>query len=203
MVLGLHAERASSLRESLRHSTRAAHARLDRALGLMSPSVTREGYVAYLGGMWSFHAPLEAKLQASEGLAAHVTDLRARRRAHLASDDLRALGADPSRYPLATPDALPRTADAGEAAGALYVLEGSTLGGRFLAAKLGARLGLEAETRRYLEGYGAETDAMWRRLVAQLDGAPWSAAEREGAARAAEETFSMLHGWLEARGATR
>ena len=46
--------------------------------------------------------------------------------------------------------------------GALYVIEGSTLGGKVIARQLAAHLGLNAaKGARFFHGHGAATEAHW------------------------------------------
>jgi heme oxygenase len=54
-----------------------------------------------------------------------------------------------------------------EALGMLYVLEGSTLGGRFILRALAER-GIEDPDLTFLDPYGAETGARWRAFLAVL-----------------------------------
>lgn len=84
--------------------------------------------------------PTEAALDAA-GVEALFPDWPDRRRAGLLAADLADLGAAPPAPPPA-----PLAADPAAVAGALYVIEGSRLGGRFLARQVGKEL-----PRRYLD----------------------------------------------------
>jgi heme oxygenase len=81
------------------------------------------------------------------------------------------------------------------------VLEGSTLGGRYILAKLPPALApLRGRATAFLEGYGAETGARWRAfgeiaLRAIGSAADVDAAEDEAVAGACE-TFARLIDWL-------
>jgi heme oxygenase len=77
-------------------------------------------------------------------------------------------------------------ANAAEAWGALYVFEGSTLG-----AVVIARL-VEDATFRYLEGYGAETEAMWSSMKVILDNAIRSEEDLAGSVTAARRVFAQF-----------
>jgi heme oxygenase len=77
-------------------------------------------------------------------------------------------------------------ANAAEAWGALYVFEGSTLG-----AVVMARL-VEDATFRYLQGYGAETEAMWSSMKVILDDAIRSEEDLAGSVTAARRVFAQF-----------
>lgn len=50
----------------------------------------------------------------------------------------------------------------GLALGSLYVIEGSSVGGRILARHFGERLGMRPDTGcRFFAGYGERTSQMW------------------------------------------
>ena len=87
-----------------------------------------------------------------------------------------------------------RLADAVEAWGSLYVLEGAALGGHVLA-RLGRTLALGPEDgAAWFHGHGARTGALWadfrQRLEAAIGDDPGA---RVRAAQAASRTFDALH----------
>jgi heme oxygenase len=56
------------------------------------------------------------------------------------------------------------------ALGALYVLEGSTLGGRIILRHLETHtVDIPSDAMSFFAGHGAETGSMWRAFVAKLD----------------------------------
>lgn len=63
--------------------------------------------------------------------------------------------------------AFPVPASRAEALGMLYVLEGSTLGGRFIAGALAAR-GVTDPDLAFLDPYGSATGARWRAFLTVL-----------------------------------
>ena len=77
-------------------------------------------------------------------------------------------GALLARYAEPPLPAFPRPASLSEALGLLYVLEGSTLGGRLILREL-ARRGVELADLAFLDPYGAETGARWRSFLAVLE----------------------------------
>jgi heme oxygenase (biliverdin-IX-beta and delta-forming) len=83
--------------------------------------------------------------------------------------------------------------------GAMYVVEGSTLGGQFIARAIERRLGLsQSKGYSYFVGYGSRTGEMWRGFSSVVNGAgPDVAPEVVSSARA---TFEILHAKLSAGG---
>jgi heme oxygenase len=79
--------------------------------------------------------------------------------------------------------------------GALYVLEGSTLGGRVIGRHIAATHGLTGEGLAYYAGHGTRTGAMWSAFRARLDGFD---GEGEAVVAAANETFDAMRVWLTA-----
>lgn len=134
----------------------------------------------------AIHRRLEARLDIVERLAdpARRPDLMRRYAAlHIPADE--ALGPylstlpgldffGRSRAPLlarflgdAPPPAFPLPVTRAEALGMLYVLEGSTLGGRIILRMLASR-GVHDPSLAFLDPYGAQTGARWRGFLAVL-----------------------------------
>ncbi len=138
----------STLRFRLRERTATRHAAVDEAVGAFK-SVT--DYRRYLAGLHTFRAPCEAAL-AGGALPTDVRDWSFTPLSPLITLDMADLG-----VPAAVrPQQVPPVATLEEAAGRLYVLEGSALGARVLVVEARS-LGLD-------ERFGA------RHLVAQSRG---------------------------------
>ncbi len=152
------------LRERLRAATRDAHARVDACFprGLEDQATYRR----YLLGMQALVDALEAGL-ARTPLDPAWAEWRRPQRGDWLADDLRTLGLQPM------PDGPALAiADAAEAAGALYVIEGSAMGASQLqrqAAALGFGAGHGA---LFLDRHGGgDAPGRWRKYVACLDNA--------------------------------
>jgi heme oxygenase len=93
------------------------------------------------------------------------------------------------------------------AAGAFYVLEGSTLGGRYLKPQVLARVGAQAPVT-FFDGYGSDTGRMWKAARVAISRAPSvsssSSSDRENAEQelidAAVATFEHLDRLVDAAG---
>ncbi|MFN0092014.1 MAG: biliverdin-producing heme oxygenase [Acidimicrobiales bacterium] len=118
-------------------------------------------------------------------------ELGSRARSSLVAADLAALR--PGRHRLSgalAPLALP---DADATLGALYVTEGSTLGGQVIARRLRTRLGLTAGQTTSFDPYGPDTAQRWQELRAFLDAWPGPPAGVVAGARAA---FACYATWV-------
>lgn len=161
----------------LRAATAAHHHRVDAAFASARLGVAA-GYGAFLRAQAAAHLPVEAALAAG-GVGAIVTDWSARRRGGLLRDDLAALGLD---VPPAA-GAIVLDTDAA-LLGALYVIEGSRLGGTLL--KRSVAPGLPAT---FLGGGGS---GAWRSLLTLLDDRLTTDPDRAAAIRAAGAVFDLF-----------
>lgn len=179
------------LRE-LKHGTADLHEEAERYVRILDGDARIDDYVRYLSAMYGYHAPIEAALLASAPLAAVYFDAPGRCvKAHWMRADLAALG-HPGE-PAWCRD-VPAPSTLARALGIAYVLEGSTLGGRFILSKLPPALA--ALPARYLEGYGPDTGMRWRAFGDIVTRALRSPLDEASAVHAARETFSLLISWL-------
>lgn len=133
--------------EQLRKQTRPAHVALEAQSllqGLLFSRLTEAEYGQFLQSMLAFYQSLESELvPATAVLLARHPDpgYRYLPRAPLLADDCRALGWD---SPGVAQPPVTRRLDGSDAylLGVLYVIEGSTQGGRFIARHLAHTLGV-------------------------------------------------------------
>lgn len=164
-----------SARTTLRDLTHDNHGIVD---GLFSKFdlTQRNGYRLFLTAQAAAFLPAEAQLEAA-GVGRIVPDWPERRRGPLLLADLADLGARPDA-PVAAP---PLPSDAA-VLGALYVLEGSRLGGQLLRRNLP-----DGAPCRFL---AAETaPGAWRALTQHIDKALPGEAEQADAVAAARAIF--------------
>ena len=176
----------------LRQATRAAHTELEGALNLLNPNLDLDRYrdiLARFHGFWTTWQPQ---------IAALVNDpafLVPRQRLHLLQADLTILGL--SQTKLADLPRCPELplANAQEALGSLYVLEGATLGGRVIQRHIDTHLGETArQSCTYFAGYADQTGPMWRSFLHRLDQQP--APHHPAIAAGASATFRHMAWWL-------
>ena len=160
-----------ALLRELKAATADLHAEAECYVRILDATALPEDYARYLRAMHGFHAPLERAFAEHAGLTAVHFDAAARRKSHLARRDLAALG-DTARTPECpgVPELAARM-DLPTALGVAYVLEGSTLGGRFVLARLPPVLAaLRGRATAFLDGYGDQTGLRWLAFGALVEG---------------------------------
>lgn len=180
----------------LKNETAECHARLENALDLMRLDWPREGYVGLLEGFYGYIAPWEDA--AAAFMPAHLRDFfEGRRKALLLASDLALLTGDHNRASRVTKiERLPSMDSIGRVFGSMYVMEGSTLGGRFIAPHVATLFGLQSGSgNAYFEGYGLRTGSMWN-AFRETASANVPSEQYDDAVNAAIATFDGLHGWL-------
>ena len=144
----------------LRDGTRDLHAAAESTMSYLGSTVDETGYRSFLERWYGFHVVLEPRLSVWHRREA-VLDWDRRRKLPLLEADLGALGVDrPARLCLPRCPCVPAVPTTAEALGALYVVEGATLGGRVLRDRLrGAPL--PPGCFHFLSSYGAQTGRRW------------------------------------------
>jgi heme oxygenase (biliverdin-IX-beta and delta-forming) len=177
----------------LKLATSESHTRLESALDLMRDDLQRDDYIALLERFHGYVAPWEDAVGAWMP-ASLAPFFEARRKAALLRADLAVLNG--KAVARADADDLPALPNLGAAFGSMYVMEGATLGGRFIAPHVASALGLTpGQGNAYFDGYGARTGSMWN-AFRETAAATVPAAQYDDAARAAVATFDSLHAWL-------
>lgn len=171
---------------ALRDGTRGAHDAVDAVFGGFDLT-DRASYAAFLSAHAAVLLPLETILDEG-GIGTLIDDWPARRRASVMAADLAALS-----RPLPSPARVaPLTSDAARL-GALYVLEGSRLGGRMLARDVPADF-----PRSYLDP--DQPTGLWSKLLVDLEEllyTPFRVTEAIGSAREAFASFEASgRAWL-------
>ena len=167
-----------SARALLRSGTAEEHQRVD-ALFTRFDLGDIFDYRRFIRGQAAAFLPLEARLDAA-GASAIVPDWDERRRSHLIRQDLAALG-----EPIPVPPAdLPPMSEAAQL-GAIYVLEGSRLGGKYLL-----RAVPEAFPRRFLSS--RQAPGAWRKLLELIDDKLYGSEDQYAALAAARDAFALF-----------
>jgi len=156
--------------QALRTATAEAHRQVELILALPGSIVDGVDYRRWLARFFAIYGPLEERLAEFSdwpqwnielGTMGHTAGLR---------HDLTALGCDLNGIGRAPAEMLPALNTFAEALGALYVLEGSKLGGRFILQDLAARLPAEiADAKDFFSGHGAESGSRWSAFKDSLD----------------------------------
>ena len=195
---------ANDLRMRLREATAQIHERLHGHAGLgaaATGAMARDDYRLLLARLWGFHKAFEEALdEAARSLALDIA-MADRARAPMLEAELKTLGLDARQIAqLPRCDHIFRPADAAAFMGALYVVEGSTLGGVHIARALSGLFdGPEGEGRKFFLGYGERHSLMWRGFLARLDAFAGDefceAAAIEGAVRTFADFEIWMDGW--------
>jgi len=189
------------LRESTRGLHKDAESRpLQRAMA--RGTLSRGDYVMYLGQLRHVHAAIETALDAvigtCPGLARVFTDER--RRVPDLDRDLEVFDVIPEKVPVlpSTKEFMDRvhrlaTSEPVALLGPLYVLEGSTNGGRFLARVLEKSLQIDAGAGiSYMDPYGERQPEMWASFKARADAVELTPDQVRNVTDAAGETFRAI-----------
>ena len=184
------------LLELIRAQTRSSHQSLEKLLiPKLKATKTRDGYARLLAIFYGYFSPLEEQIQTHLSVDT-LPDLYQRRKAAAILEDYKKISAD--RTDIAICNDLPEIKNEGEALAAMYVLEGSTLGGKVIAQMLSTNLGIaEDEGIRFFNGYRNETKVMWDRFTEVLDHYPTVDNSGESLAQTADETFIKFKNWIE------
>jgi heme oxygenase len=180
----------TTIRQALQAATNDVHERLHCHPGLAAvkdQTITRENYARLLGRLYGFYTAFEA----AAGLAPT--------RSEWLKIDLTVLGVSPlqqSKLPLCS--GLPDLATPEALLGALYVVEGSALGGIALARCLEGMVGEgNLDGRRFFSGRLAETGAAWRAYLQRLSAASGASKDRATMIFTANATFAAFERWLD------
>jgi heme oxygenase (biliverdin-IX-beta and delta-forming) len=184
------------VRSYLCAATRAAHGRLDShplMLGLLRGEADLNCYPRLLRRYAQLYQELEGALDREQECLPAGIDWPSRRKLPWLREDLRYFGCaenmdEATHMP-------PRSAGGTTAAalGLLYPLEGATLGGLAIKARLRRSLNIDtASGGRFFAGYGAQTVPRWNVTCAALETIAEDEGAREVAARQALWVFERF-----------
>lgn len=153
--------------ENLKNQTATAHKKLESlpvSASILSPQMKMADYCHYLSLMYDVHYSVQEIVFPL--LKDHITDLAEREKTQLINKDLSFLHYTKnntvsvfSNKDINVPFAL----------GILYVIEGSSLGGRFILKNIETIPGLDQqEGVSYFAGYGNKTGSYWKNFLNQL-----------------------------------
>ena len=200
-----------SLLDTLRTDTREAHASLEAKLDLLNRSLSLPDYARLLEGYARIYAKLEPWIEVALGSGSFRGKIRyaeRRKGAKIFSDRaavasiLIARGSSararirPAEFNFFPESKASDSLAFAAALGFLYVLEGSTLGGRVLVKHFRAELPeLSSESGlAFFSGYGDETGSRWRAFTEAFGNASanFTGDERRSATRAANAAFALF-----------
>lgn len=180
--------------ERLKQATLPAHQQLEKWMVYRIKSIDSiEQYTHLLELFIGFYQPLEYHTQPY--LQEVVPDLDERRKSHLLWKDIGSLEVEVSCLSLC--GRLPAFSNTAQALGALYVMEGSTLGGAIIAKMVKGKITHLPDTSlQFFHGYGAQTMDKWARFKQCMNGYATSEEQGQAVIEGASDTFSFFYEWL-------
>lgn len=181
-----------TLAEELKAYTAENHQLLEKKLvAKMRAMRSKQHYIDVLAVFYSYFGGLEHLIN-NHLQSDKIPDHQLRRKAGLLAGDMESLGA---KLPeLASAYFLPEITGHHEALGAMYVMEGSTLGGKIISQMVRKQLGL-TEGLSFFHGYGDRTPDMWQRfqeILNQPENLPGAAT-----LTSANDTFLKFSSWFD------
>ncbi|WP_162910461.1 biliverdin-producing heme oxygenase [Hymenobacter oligotrophus] len=176
--------------QRLRTETQPYHRALEQNefnRALAAGNITEAIAARFLAKLYGFLRPYEARLRQHAFSPAWQPERR--QRAHLIEQDL------PAAAHLPECADMPELRTWPQLLGALYVLEGSTLGGQVITRQL-AKAGIP--TRTYFTGSAEHTGPLWKSFC-QLLAAEATPDNEAEIVQSAIQTFQKLHAWIELR----
>lgn len=187
----------SNLRDQLKHETRQEHHDLEKALDLFSAQFNVTDYCNLLVKFFVFHVAFDAYLvvKGLEDSSAEKFYLDGRSKKNWLAQDMDFMGIDnvADIRKLSHDDFAILLPSTEHIWGAIYVIEGSTLGGEILARHFTKTLGLFPEAGlRFFTAYGSETKAKWNETIHQLEALAKQDVRHENIIVGAKRTFGFL-----------
>jgi len=174
---------AIGLMRHLRCETRTEHESVEEAFSAPSSLRDLDAYLRLLERFYRVVDPLEREIEASGAFEALSLNAVGRRRREALARDIAHLGGNLASSP---PE---KNSTHGYAIGALYVLEGSTLGGQIIARSVRQNLGLTTEGVEYFGAHGQETGSRWQEFGQAVNQWGLATGQKEDAIEGARRTF--------------
>jgi heme oxygenase (biliverdin-IX-beta and delta-forming) len=176
--------------DELKSCTMHVHAGLEKKLVSKIRKVkTVSDYIALLRVMYGYYKPFQERIQ--PGISQNITV----RYADDILNDIRDLGsAEHQQIPVC--EHIPPLNTPASVLGALYVTEGSTLGGQIITKMIAKQLNISCEKGfTFFNAYGDDTHVMWEKFKHVLNH-PRPHNEQTEMKNAAIETFSTFNAWI-------
>lgn len=182
-----------TLSERLKSFTEVEHRETEKLLIEKIKSIhSKEDYILILKIFYGYFAPVEQQIRRFL-TTNELADLHERRNVSRIKDDLRELGYD-QNIPMSP--FLPVIENHCHAAGAMYVQEGSTLGGRHIAKMISSKIENTSQSLTFFDGYKEKTDVMWDSFKSFLNSRFTDESERNQVMDGARETFVRMKEWI-------
>jgi len=186
--------------EQLRAKTSDSHTNLEKlpvSMSITSPDITNASYAHYLDLMHDVIKQLEQEIYPV--ISSIVTDLDSRVKLDLIEKDLAVL--DHVKTAFSNPFGDSRKLHSVPfAMGIMYVVEGSTLGGRYILKNIESALKLDdTNGALYFAGYGNKTGSTWKNFINVLTAYEQENHVGDEIIAGADFAFQAIHNHLIAR----
>lgn len=184
--------------EKIKTATSVNHILLEQSqvlLPISNKNLTRENYRTILTKFYGFFYPLEKLVNQFDQIQLYLPDYTTRRKAGLLKNDL--LTIEGIEIYIDFCEDLPQVANVSQAFGCLYVMEGSTLGGKIIAKQLKEQLGLDDKNgASFFNGYKEETGPKWKAFQQALLAVSAASESDDLIISAANDTFNKFEKWM-------
>lgn len=182
--------------EKLKTETKEAHQALEKLLiPRIKKTTTKQEYIQLLALFYGYYHPLEQKIEQYIDRR-YLKDMQDRRKAGWLLSDMAYLGAAADGLPLSVH--MPQITNAARAMGALYVMEGSALGGQIIKKMLQSGLAMEGNDGFYFfNGYGQDTGRLWSGFLSAANSFAGQEGHGQEMIDAANETFLSFKKFIE------
>lgn len=184
------------LHEILRTETRQEHTLIESSIDLLKFTANRQDYISLLKAFFGFYQPVEKIFTELENDFTSIgIHINYRLKLPLLIKDLTTLGVCQNEMNSIPLNPGPqKISDLYQAMGVLYVLEGSTMGGKIIHRKVREANILTSDDLCFHNPYGPANMSQWNDFKAKLDLLPEN--KHPLILKSAKETFSGLNHWL-------
>lgn len=175
------------LSTKIKEATKDGHQQLEKKVILKLKAIRSNGdYADVLKYFYAYFNEVEKAIQPFI-TADILPDHAERRNSSYLKADIEELGGNINELPAVT---IPKVGNTLEALGAMYVMEGSIMGGPIIVQML-AKYGI-TQGVSFFSGYGEATGQMWGKFVAVMNEKAATEEQQLQAINAADETFSRF-----------
>ncbi|MCF0057215.1 biliverdin-producing heme oxygenase [Dyadobacter sp. CY356] len=183
--------------KNLRGQTSESHVNLEgnrHSKAILDPAVTLNDYQRYIAKMYGVIKACENDI--FPVISSVLTDIDKRFKSQMILEDLLKTGFSHNQI-----NSLPvfrfNVSSIAEAFGVMYVLEGSTLGGKVLYKHINRVLELDEQTGvSYFNGYGQQTGLLWKHFIITLANYAVDENCEQEIIFSAVATFKVIGHWL-------
>lgn len=188
------AKQNNSILARLKAETAHQHQQTEDTVDLLSDNFSLEDYKNLLVKFYAFYDSFEAKMK--QAIEDTQVDFNYKERLNTPKlqVDLEALGmSDAEILPISLFYDLPALDSKEKVFGALYVVEGSTLGGQVISRHLKEKFDLnETKGASFFSGYGKDTGKMWNAFREKIMAFAEGEVDEEEIIESAKETFEKI-----------